>query len=73
MFSVGNYLKKLNYKSVAASFFILRTSNFTTSICENKPILISSSAIKGRRPYMEDEFLISENKLYNAVFDGIEN
>jgi hypothetical protein len=47
------------------------SSNSSTSFGEKyKPALISSIAIKGRRPHMEDEVVISEDNLYAAVFDG---
>ena len=35
-----------------------------------KPPLVSSFAMKGRRPHMEDEVVISDDRLYSAVFDG---
>jgi hypothetical protein len=35
-----------------------------------KPSLVSTVAIKGRRPHMEDEVVVSDDHLYAAVFDG---
>lgn len=56
----GNYGKK-----------DVTTSSSTSSILSHKnPIIYSSCSIRGNRPYMEDEYFISEEGQFAAVFDG---
>jgi hypothetical protein len=49
---------------------LLQRALRATSTLQYPPKLISSSALRGHRTTMEDEFYVSSDNLYAAVFDG---
>lgn len=58
----------MNYSSSASLFSSSSSPSISYPLI---PKSVSTAAIMGRRPYMEDEFTVSNDQLYAAVFDGI--
>ncbi len=77
-------LTRLIGKTSLTSLLILSKMSLSTSAASSSsaaaaesnqrnkgPILTSTHSIRGRRSHMEDEFVVSDDKSYAGVFDGI--
>jgi hypothetical protein len=56
--------------TISASASASTSRRAVSSTVKFSPKMVSTAAIRGRRPYMEDEFSVSDDNLYAAVFDG---
>ncbi|KAL7464075.1 hypothetical protein ACHAXS_004414 [Conticribra weissflogii] len=57
--------------SILSSLFSTNYSSYNQNgISLSNPIIYSSCSVRGTRPYMEDEYFVSEEGRFAAVFDG---